>query len=467
VATELTASQIPWQSKVRLIAAQRLEYLGLAAVVAVAAALRFYRLGDWSFWIDEVFTVNRALAQMLDPSFRVPLSVRLTGISLNTFGVSEWSARLVPAIFGLVSIPILYLATRRVFGPRIALVAMLLLAISPWHIFWSQNARFYSALLLFYALATFFFYAWLKADRARYLLLSISMLVLAFVERAIALVFLPAAITTYVAWAWLPGGQRRSINWKIIALLLIPAVPLAAYLPVLFGELLGTHVGFQHNPIRVLLAIAHDMGIPLVVFGFAGGVILARRDRQQGLFFLISATAPVILLVLISPFVLVTSRYVFVVLPLWAILGAVAVSALYDGLKQDRSVLMIGVVLLLVADAAGQDLLYYNYQNGNRENWKAAFALVQGELRDGDRVFSTRSEMGRYYLEQRVRSTFQLEPAAIVEANQRTWFVVDRHSGTMTPALRRWLETETSLQGVFDVYLPGKLMPMRVYLYTP
>jgi hypothetical protein len=46
------------------------------------------------------------------------------------------------------------------------------------------------------------------------------------------------------------------------------------------------------------------------------------------------------------------------------------------------------------------------------------------------------------------------------------WFVVDNRSG-FPPSLQEWIETNSNLMGVRDVYIPGKLMMMRVYLYQP
>jgi len=134
------------------------QYWCLAAILLLAILLRFYKLGEWSFWLDELRTVERAqshvnpeaiIGQWWQPS----LSLILTGGTLDLLGTSEWSARLVSAIIGIVSIPALYYPVKRLFGGQAGLVASFLLAISPWHLYWSQNARFYTSLLLLYSLA--------------------------------------------------------------------------------------------------------------------------------------------------------------------------------------------------------------------------------------------------------------------------------------------------------------------------
>jgi mannosyltransferase len=139
--------------------------LALALITVLAAGPRFFRLGEWSFWIDEIYTLNHAQNHFASlelilkhiPPFRnwVPISVNLTAQVVNQLGVSEWTARLVSAVMGILTIPILYFPLKKIFGVQVTLIALLLLAVSPWHIFWSQNARFYTSRMLFYALALF------------------------------------------------------------------------------------------------------------------------------------------------------------------------------------------------------------------------------------------------------------------------------------------------------------------------
>ena len=119
------------------------EYALLFVITLVAAALRFYKLGEWSFWIDELYTINHAMAHFSTPELIlenippsrnwVPVSVILAAQTLNAWGINEWSARLASTAIGIASIPILYFPTRKIFGNRSALIAALLLAISPWH----------------------------------------------------------------------------------------------------------------------------------------------------------------------------------------------------------------------------------------------------------------------------------------------------------------------------------------------
>ena len=120
-----------------------LEPLLLTLIIATAAALRFYKLGDWSFWGDEIITVRRAMGAPARSLSGQNISLLLEYLVLSTLGIREWTARLAPALTGVITIGLIYLPIRRIFGIRVALISILLLALSPWHLYWSQNARQY------------------------------------------------------------------------------------------------------------------------------------------------------------------------------------------------------------------------------------------------------------------------------------------------------------------------------------
>ena len=86
----------------------RYQYGILAAITLFGAVLRFYKLGEWSFWLDEISTIRRAQAHgTLEGALRVwwqpSISLWLTSGALRLLGVREWSARLASAVIGFLS----------------------------------------------------------------------------------------------------------------------------------------------------------------------------------------------------------------------------------------------------------------------------------------------------------------------------------------------------------------------------
>ena len=141
----------------------------LAGLVILAAALRFWRIGHQSFWLDEVFTVNLVnedLTGMLDrvgETESTPhLYYTLAWLWEKLAGDGEAALRSLSALFGIATVPVAYLAARELFRPAVALIAAALVAVNPWLVWYSQEARAYSLLVLLSTAALLFF---LRADR--------------------------------------------------------------------------------------------------------------------------------------------------------------------------------------------------------------------------------------------------------------------------------------------------------------
>jgi mannosyltransferase len=442
----------------------------LALITIAGLVLRFYRLGEWSFWIDEVYTLRDVRLFLADPSYPRPLSLILTSGLLQWIGFQDGTARVVPAVIGGLTIPVLFLLGNRLFGPMVGLTAAAILALAPWHLFWSQNARFYTALMLFYALGTLCFHFWLENQKHVYLLLSGAFLFLAVQERLTALIAGPvivAYLLLLLIWPFdKPAGFNRR-NYTILAILGLLLVVHQIYLVATgtWGELIDIFVGYSRDPVRVFLAIINDVGIPLFLFGLAGGIFLTLKGNRTGFYLLVGGAVPVLMLLAIAPFVQVTSRYVLVCLPNWIILAAVAVSELIYRTERESRWLAIGLMLVLPASLLADDYLYFKFQHGNRLNWQAAFSEVKQAGGDADIVVSTRPPLGEHYLAQKVLGT-EVDLGGIEKAGRSAWFVIDYDtSGDVPPNLTSWLARKTVLKAVHDTYLPGKPMRLRVYHY--
>lgn len=464
----------------------RCRFVALGLITLLAALLRFYRLGEWSFWIDEIFTINRAqihygnLETTLQniPPFRnwVPLSVILTAGTLNALGTTEWSARLVAAVIGTLSVPVLYFPIKRFSGLRVALIAALLLAVSPWHLYWSQNARFYTSLMLLYSLALFAAFFGLERDRPAWLLLSFGLLYMATSERLFAMFMVPVVLcyllVLRIARFGKPLGLRPRNLWLIglpaIAFLLFEVYSLITTGSSITLYELETFAGqANHSPLRLLASIVYRIGVPLICLGISGGVYLLAQRKRVGLWLCSAAWLPPLALLAMAPFAFTVDRYIFVSLPFWIILSAVAMNELFVRTDKVSKILALGILVLVVADSLSQDALYYLYQNGNRPDWRAAFALVGREMAEGDVVVATRPELGHYYLSDDVRWINSVDPEIVAREGTRVWFVIDEATGWVSPDLEEWIFRNAELIKVFAVMMPGKSMSITIHLYDP
>ena len=457
-------------------------YLILTGLTLLALVLRFYKLGQWSFWIDEIYTIGRAQTHVnfeaiIGNWWHPSISVIFTGLTLHSLGVSEWSARLIPAIIGVISIPVLYFPIKKVWNSHISLIAMLLLAISPWHLFWSQNARYFTSLMLIYLLASFFIFLAIEEDRPVYIIIFFGLLVLAIGERFYAFFLAPIVVSYILVLKFLPFPKPKGFRPRNLILILGPGILLIVIDALRFlisgysyflASIELTYNQPVDDPFRLGISIVFNIGIPLVVLGLFGGLYLLSKKSRAGLFFLLNAVIPVILLLLLNPFIFTKDRYVFITLPSWIILGAIAVKALFSQSKQySGKLLTVGILLLLLADAIGANLLYYHVNNGNRRDWRQAFNLVQERGDVEDMVVTWWPELGNYYIENEIISWRSVEPDMIVESGRNVWFVTDSETVWGNFPLKIWVEENTELIEVLYLRLPEDDFYLRVYFYDP
>lgn len=415
----------------------------LFLITLVAAALRLYKLGAWSFWIDEIYTINHATAHFsslelilehIPPAKNwVPTSVILTAQALNVLGVNEWSARVTSALIGIVTIPILYVPIKKIFDRQVALIAILLLAVSSWHIFWSQNARFYTALMLIYSLALFAFHFGLERNRPQYFVVFYILFYLAMSERLIAVMLMPV-IAVYLLMLWrLPFEKPVGLNLRnililgapVIAFLLYEIYLLAASGDFIFASDLDLLAPPIDSPIRLLIVIAFSIGIPILCLAFFSGADLALKKERAGLLFLIAAVLPPLLIALVNPFVFVVERYAFVSLPFWIVLAASGIQTLFMLVNKNSILIALSVFVVLLADASGDNLLYYQINYGNRLKWREAAAYVRAGMEDGEVIVSTRAPLASHYLGRNALEFQGLTPKDLEAIRAPIWFIMD------------------------------------------
>ena len=449
-----------------------IQYLLLALITALAAVLRFYKLGEWSFWYDEIFTL-RDISRIFEFSvLNQQFSRWLIYGVLNSLGTNEFNARLVPALVGILSIPILYFPTRKMFNVSTALLFGIFLAVSPWHLYWSQNARFYTTLLLFYTLGLFLVYFAFEEDRPWYLVFALLLFGLAVMEREFAALLVPI-IAVYLIGIWLlPFEKPPGFRARNILILGIPTFLIAiAGSYKIFANPEKWLSGFgwiNNNPIWILSGITFYIGIPFICIGSAAAVYYLLKRERSALLLAIAAILPALAIVTLSLVQYTANRYVFVSLTPWLILSALGIWELFKQ-NQDRSwILASGVLLILLVFPMGENVLYYQYQNGNRDDWKGSFELVSKLKEPGDLVVVTEPRMGDYYLDADIILDFSdLDYEALPELNQRYWFVEDNNLGEKDPEILDWVKKNSDLISNNDVAVRARTFKMRIYLYDP
>ncbi|NSW56918.1 MAG: glycosyltransferase family 39 protein [Armatimonadetes bacterium] len=124
---------------------------GLAVILGLS--LRFTGLAQESLWDDEVWSkavvTTLALPDMLQrvaQDQHPPLYFLCLSGWAAIFGTSEAALRSLSALFGSLTLPIAWIAMRRATTPQTAALCVVLLAVSPKHLRWSQEVRQYALL---------------------------------------------------------------------------------------------------------------------------------------------------------------------------------------------------------------------------------------------------------------------------------------------------------------------------------
>lgn len=443
----------------------------VVGITLIGVALRLYQIGDWSFWIDEMITVQAAQGLTAWDVTQYPAFLAFVGAAMGILGTSEWSARLIPAIVGVLTIPALYLISRRMFDEKVALIAVLLLALSPWHIYWSQNARFYTIVLLLFTTALFAFYVAIEDDRPSYLVISGALLFLAARERVFAMFLVPIAGLYLVLVYILPFEKPKGLTRRNVVLLLMLGGGLTLLFSLPFLQIPSqwteTFDRINTGPLWLASGVAFYVGIPAIVIGAFSGMYLLQRKDRAALLLVIAAIIPLAGVMFLSLVQYAANRYVFMTLPSYLILAAVGVRELIKRSDPGVRLMAAGLLTVLVLTSLSENVLYYQYQNGNRDDWKGAFEILRAEMQPGDLVVSSDPRLSDYYLG---RSTVGMQGLALEvleSAATPVWLVEDMNTAQRFPEIANWIDQNAELVVNLDVHVRARNFVMRVYSYTP
>jgi mannosyltransferase len=196
----------------------------------LAAILRFATLNVQSIWLDEsatIILVHRGfwgmLSHLSSSESAPPLYYMLVWAWTKAFGAGPLGFRSLSALIGTLTIPVMYLAGRRI-SPRVGLWAAALAVVNPAMYYYSQEARVYALLILFCGAA---FVLWLRAletpDRRSLALWAGVSSLAVLTHYFAAFLFLPEAFILVRRLGWRRAGPPIGV----VALVGLALAPLA------------------------------------------------------------------------------------------------------------------------------------------------------------------------------------------------------------------------------------------------
>ncbi|GAB5495356.1 MAG: hypothetical protein Phyf2KO_04360 [Phycisphaerales bacterium] len=381
--------------------------------------------------------------------------------------------RLPSVLLGVLSIPVLGLLARPIVGSRSAILFMLILAVSTWHLHMSQTGRFYVQQMMFYNIAMLLYIQATTIGSRIKLFLALLSLFLAFMSQ-------PPALMLGVVFGidWLCGLRTREPNR-----LVWPAVQMGGLIAAVCAVLLIYDVQNRpanwaqfaqttSQPAKVIVAGAIWYINPAVVLtAFAGFLWLMQRETRLGMYLAISAVLPIVImsgLALGDNFVHV--RYTFVALPAWVLLAAVTLDKSTRKSLAEYPIFIRGIPagLILIA-CLYQDIGYYTGGGGYRPAWREAFADLN-EMREPDDLiygdFHARL-IGAYYMqEDAVEEVNRAQLMDILDnSTSRSW-VIDK-VGTSGGLTWNKLRDRADLIWTYDRHILQPYSSIKLFKHVP
>ena len=280
------AAYIAYKDGMRGFEPQRSERIVLCAIVAIALVLRFFRLAHQSLWVDEILSYKAFVSVAGVPywkKFLYDVHGPLYSLFMHFWSAvskSDFWLRTPSAVAGVLAVYALFRWFVEIGRRDLALPAALFLALSPFHLYYSQELRFYAFLSLFAVIALIAFERFRAAPTAR----SGALLGVAFACACLShfsALFLGAAFLVYLVFSGRFRGTH--LRWGALA----AAIALVMISPWIYREiwfLRQIHiVDISTLPVEERLRGALTLSrwsYPYALFAFSSGYSLGPGLRE-------------------------------------------------------------------------------------------------------------------------------------------------------------------------------------------
>jgi len=405
--------------------------LFLSLITAVGALLRLNGLKFQSLWYDELVTLTISSGKNISQVIALarqdtypPLQYFITHFVVNYIGNSETMLRYPFALAGIVVIPFMFLLGRRLFSAKEGLMTAALTATLYCPVYFSQELRAYSLLLLF-SVASVYFLLRITASLRKEVSPSLWVLA-AYVGSALLCAYSHYSGLLFVflqASFVLAQFVARSHGRK--TLLIVFAAILLGYLPWVSGLLFQLHhvlprfqTGAPHlfsflEAVAFFFRSSPELLVVLIFF-LLYPLYRSPLSRKEFLLALL-LTGPFLLLYMLSKcgLTIFELRYLLISLPAAYLLAARGIILLSEKIKQQEALPMLLSCLLAVALISSR---YYTTpaKPQHRETAAALTSLRETYPEAALVGFVGNREMLEYYLSRvtKLNNTVLLEPDA-------------------------------------------------------
>jgi uncharacterized membrane protein len=380
--------------------------LALACIVAVSASLDLHNLGSQPFWLDEVVSemiasshgmrfVKLAFAREANMAFYY---LMLHGW-LTLLPPSDFNIRLLSTIFAVGAVAALYVLARKLFGAAVGLTAAALLAVNPFFLSYSQEARSYTLTVFLTLVSWSFFIESFRQPKLLNFATYITATTLAIYSHNLAMLILPAQFVAifFVQHETHVVPIRAASALCVAFVLVLPLFPIAAHFYSGADDWIAAGVGPPglHSLREVAVSFAGATAPPRIrqrqleaLFAAGFFIFLARfvtavceHSAEAGSYALVvgAFVLPIALIMAVSQvFPMFIPRYVLICLPFLVLMIAVAWMTC-----SRRWMAAVGLTLLILL-SLWSDRSYY--LNPSKPDWPEAIKYIIDNARYGDKV---------------------------------------------------------------------------------
>lgn len=355
-------------------------------VLGIALLLRLIGFREWIIAEDELYTLRDAFdlgANASGPGVSArPLYYLIQHILLQLLPPTALWIRLPALVFGLAGVWMTFLLGRRVFGTPAGTIAALLVAVSPWHIYSSQYARYWTLVYAAAAASLFLIARAIDGDDARHWLAAAVAISIGTVTHPTYVFPMVGAVLALhlvtrdgkFAWQW-PSRHAVLFGWGpavLIAGAVLVAVRLLA--PVgIYGNGAGRGIA---TTLRIIPGMAQWLGVEVAFVAAFGAVamLFTARDRRWGAAAVLGCGSTLVLLLVSGIGNDVYADYGMAMLPLVFVTAAGVVVRLGAMAGSSRPAVVIGATAVLVVSALPGTVSHLS--DGTRFDYRPALARV-------------------------------------------------------------------------------------------
>jgi uncharacterized membrane protein len=380
------------------------EILILLLCLFVGFALRFYTFDKKSLWLDEIYTYNDSRYDFKDqiqyykekPNYiQPPLFFILTHL-FYPFTKPERDLRIIPLIFGTLSIPLIYFLAR-LFSPGVALPCALSLTFMAYHISLSQEGRSYALLMFLGLMGLYFFMKHLQTSKRRFLLPAAFFFA---VSLHTSYSSIPFVALSQILWFYRLNEDDKKSRFSsflvLNGLILLFCLPWSLFVTQNYAgqPIMGHHYRQALGSFSsILYGIFHDW-VPHVPLMAVSVILLIlfpvfSKNRKNALVLLGLFIVPIggfyVYCKLFNITHFITSRYFINLLPLFLITLYLSLEVVEDKFGRLRKFMRLRFLFIVLFIASNLVILPFYYRS-EKEDFRGLVTYLKSHLRDGDKI---------------------------------------------------------------------------------